>query len=222
MKIATYAGSRGTTGDTYRMWVMVFFFTLVYTTSLAQSKPDIGKLAPQQALNLNKSAVPMMSAMVNVKIVGDLPESRACKSSSVAEKGLNIDISWYNKNDETGNMMLGFVSNKPDIEKKWTMHKDQLNEMYDHYNTPGNSLYCSKVYEEDVPGGKMHLIEYSYANCDTDKAQAYMVEAKCFFFNGSATGTIEISCQCELDEVRKMINGTISETSAFDFSSVTQ
>lgn len=222
MKKYINSGIPGIKGKIFYNWIIVCLFTFAFASSFAQAKPDIGKLAPKQALNLNKAAVPMMSAMVNVKIIGDLPESRACKASSVADKGLMIEISWYNKNDETGNMMLGFVSNKPDIEKKWTMHKNQLNETFNHYSTPGNSLYCSKVYEEDVPGGKMHLIEYSYATCDTDRAQAYMVDAKCFFFNGTATGTIEISCQCELDEVRKMIKGTIAETAAFNFLAATQ
>ncbi len=183
----------------------------------AQSKPDVEKLAPKQAINFQITVTPMMTATVHISIGADIQESQACKAESLAYGGLKMEFNWYNKSDETGKMMLGFVSNKPDIEKHWISHKQQIDEIYKHYSAPGNSLMCNTVKEEDVPSGKLYMVDYSYAYCDTDKALQHSVNAKCFFFNGTCTGNIEINCQCSIDEVRNMIKSIISEADGFNF-----
>jgi hypothetical protein len=196
----------------------LFFFFIVFSVATAQSTADLSKLAPKQATNLKNFAAPTLSATVHVAITGDIQETQACQPQSLAYGGLKVELNWYNNNDETGKMMLGMVSNKPDIEKHWVSHKNQVDEIYQHYSTKGNSLACSLVSEEDVPGGKLYIIDYSYANCDTDKARQRSVVAKCFFFNGTSTGNIEISCQCTPDEVRNMVKSIIKSTLDFDFS----
>ena len=185
----------------------------------SQSKPDPTKIAPPEASILRKEIVPLPSSMVRVTLNGNLAETTACQKISQTGQ-LRIELSWYNKNDETGKMMLQLVDNKPDFETQWASHKKEILNEYDHYKAPNNSLYCSDLFEENVPGGRLHMVQYSYTYCDSERDKQYTVDARCFFFNGTTTGTIEIRSQNGVDEIRKMVKHIIQKTADFPFSSL--
>ena len=206
----------------FKVYTLLFIFLSGFSHVFAQSQADIAKLVPSQVVNLKKAISPIPNYIVNISIIGDIPETMACQPQSLSLGGLKLELNWYNKNDETGKMMLGLVSNKSDIEKNWASHKKQIDEIYQHYSAPGNSISCSQVKEEDVPGGKLYLVEYSYSLCDTNRDKQHTVQAKCFFFNGSVNGNIEIISQCKPEEVREMVKSIIKSASEFSFSSLMQ
>ena len=196
--------------------LIMIVLNLAFINSYSQSKPDTDKLIPKQALNSNIIVSPLPESMVNVSIDADIIETQACSSESISQGGLKIELNWYNSNDFTGNMMMGMMSEKS--EKNWLSHKKQINELYEHYKNPVNSISCSSVKEEVISGGKLYIIEYSYSYCDTDKTENRMVEARCFFFKGNVSGNIEIKCQCSQEEVKEMIKVIIQSSSDFNFS----
>ena len=185
----------------------------------SQPKPDPAKIAPPEASILRKEIVPLPSSMVRITMNGNLAETTACQKISKTGQ-LRIELSWYNKNDETGKMMLQLVDNKPDFETQWASHKKEILNEYDHYKAPNNSLYCSDLFEENVPGGRLYMVQYSYTYCDSERDKQYTVDARCFFFNGTTTGTIEIRSQNGVDEIRKMVKHIIQKTADFSFSSL--
>lgn len=222
MKTISFSNRFRLTVRNLKAYALLLMFITVFNEVFAQSQPDITKLVPSQVINLKKMVSPIPNSMLNISIIGDIPETMACQPQSLSLGGLKLELNWYNKNDETGKMMLGLVSNKPDIEKNWASHKKQIDEIYQHYSAPGNSISCSQLKEEDVPGGKLYLVEYSYSLCDTDRDKQHTVQAKCFFFNGTANGNIEIICQCKPEEVSEMVKGIIKSASEFSFSGLMQ
>ena len=201
---------------------IVFFCVVlvaVFDSMPAQTKADPAKIAPNEASILRKEIVPLPSSMVRVTLNGSLAETTACQKDS-RQGQLRIELSWYNKNDETGKMMLQLVDNKPDFEAQWASHKKEIRHEYEHYKTPGHSLYCSELFEENVPGGRLHMVQYSYTYCDSERDKQYTVDARCFFFNGTTTGVIEIRSQNGVDEIRKMVKHIIQKTADFPFSSL--
>ena len=200
----------------------IFFCVVLVAVSnsiSSQSKPDPTKIAPPEALNLRKEIEPLPSSMVRIAMNGNLAETTACQKDS-KQGQLRIELSWYNKNDETGKMMLQLVDNQSDFEKQWASHKKEILNEYEHYKAPNNSLYCSDLFEENVPGGRLHMVQYSYIYCDSEHAKQYTVDARCFFFNGTTTGVIEIRSQNGVDEIRKMVKHIIQKTADFPFSSL--
>ena len=70
------------------------------------------------------------------------------------------------------------------------------------------------------PAGRLHMVQYSYIQCDSERDKQYTVDARCFFFNGTTTGIIEIRSQNGVDEIRKMVKHIIQKTAEFPFSSL--
>ena len=202
---------------------MLFALALIFSSSVfAQSK--IEGLIPAGTANTKESVAPMPPMMVHVDYTSDINETQACQQNSTAYGGLKVQISWYNTNDETGKMMLGMVSNPADLQKHWDSHKEQLNAIHEQYKNGnyGDHFNFTEVLEETVPGGKLYMISSTNANCDTDKPRSQRVTAKCFFFNGTTTGNIEIEAQCTPEEMREMVKSIIKKTSEFNFPGLMQ
>jgi hypothetical protein len=210
------------TNDVNMIQKLILFssiFTLCVSNFSTLSQSKIENLIPKNAINVKETIMPLASSMVSVNYVGDIIETSACSENSYAYGGLKVEISWFDKNDYSGKMMLGFVSNPPDIEKHFLQNQKELMEIYGHYSNPENSNSCSKVVEEPVSGGKLHILNYSYTHCETERKQI-VTTARCFFFNGVATGLIRIDAQCKPEEVKEMIKSIIKKVSEFDFNSL--
>lgn len=188
----------------------------------AQTVSKIEKLLPAGVSNIKEMVMPLPPSMLRIEYTGDITETKACSNNTLAYGGLKVQLSWYNKNDETGKMMLGMVSNKADIEKHWKTNKEELDKIHEQYKTGnyGTSFTYTDVSEETVPGGKLHMISSSNTCPESDNARKQLVNARCFFFNGTAHGAITIEAHCTPDEIRAMVTSIIKNAGEFNFSAL--
>lgn len=188
----------------------------------AQTVSKIEKLVPAGVVNIKETVMPLPPSMARVEFTGDITETKACSKEAFSFGGLKVMISWYNKNDETGKMMLGMVGNKADLEKHWKTNKEELDKIYEGYKTGGygNSFTYTEVLEETVPGGKLHIISSANICPESDNARYQLVNARCFFFNGTAHGELLIEARCTPDEIRTMVKSVIKNTGEFNFAAL--
>ena len=200
--------------------VFIVLFAIQHVNAQAVSK--IEKLVPAGVVNTKETVMPLPPSMARVEYTGDITETKACSKEAFSSGGLKVMISWYNKNDETGKMMLGIVSNKADLEKHWKTNKEALDKIYTQYKTGGygDSFTFTEVLEETVPGGKLHIISSSNICPEADNARYQLVNARCFFFNGTAHGELLIEAHCTPDEIRNMVKAIIKSTGEFNFAAL--
>lgn len=186
----------------------------------AQTVSKIEKLVPAGVSNIEEMVMPLPPSMLRIEYTGDITATKACSKDALDYGGLKVQLSWYNKNDETGKMMLGMVSNKADIEKHWKTNKEELDKIYERYKTGnyGTSFTYTEVLEETVPGGKLHMISSSNSCPESDNVRNQLVNARCFFFNGTAHGEITIEAHCSPDEIRNMVKAIIKNAGEFNFA----
>jgi hypothetical protein len=208
--------------------VMKVLFTILisFSISIALKGQEISKiqdLVPPNTYKTYESISPMPPYMLHLNYTADVKETNACLNKSTAYGGLKVEISWYNNNDETGKMMLSMVSNQADVEKKYKEHKTTLEKLHALYKDRSNEtgFTFTGVEEENVPGGKMHYITArSTILPDCERKSTVITNANCFFFNGTAHGTLSISAYCTIDEIRAMVLHIIKSTADYDFSTL--
>jgi hypothetical protein len=200
------------------MKVKVFYSIILIALSVvslyAQNPSKIEKLIPSGVSNVKEMIQPMPSFMVRVEYTGNITETTSCSSGSFGD--IKTALSWYNTNDETGNMMVGMVSAETELKKNWQKNKDELEEI--RQQTGSQTIVVSEVTEEVISGGRLYMLNIKTPCVESGKSESQLVYARCFFFNGNTQGEIRIETRCSPGEVKAMVGRILEEVKSFNFS----
>jgi hypothetical protein len=191
---------------------------LLALITTAQSPSKISKLIPTGVIDPAETVQPMAPFMVRVEYTGKIVETASCSKGSLGE--IKVAMSWYNNNDETGKMMLGLVSTPSELQKQWQKNQEELTGIYQQYKNGGygENLKVSEVKIEDLPGGKLSILDVTAPCVESDVPSSQRTFARCFVFDGKTQCEIRIESQCSPAEIKTMIKTIIFEVNNFNFS----
>ncbi len=190
---------------------------LTSVTSLccsAQNGSNAESLLPMQDINQKFRKVQQMVSdlgmMVRIEVNADLNSYNSCHNGPEPAGRLDMELTWYNTNDETGKFMLQVLKDLNGIE--------QMKEAFKH----SSGMEVEEAKEEEFIGGTLWTIA-NQDECINEitgptGVTAYHTFARYFLFQGSAIFQIDIDWACKPAKAKEMISHIVEKSKQFDFT----
>jgi hypothetical protein len=153
-----------------------------------------------------------MGFMVHVEVSASLKNYDDCSRKDRTTEGLNIEIDWYNTNDEAGKMMADLIKN--DI--------DNIEQSF--YSSSGFEN-LEQVNEVEIKGGKM--LEYSNQKACVNEITGpsgdieYFTKYRAFVYFESLIIKVDLKSNTKPETLKKSLTFILEESVLFDYSSLT-
>lgn len=179
-----------------------------------QSLKSLHQLLPLEEVNLESGKITGQvmgsGGSVVVLLYANLDNTDACQKGSISYKGLKVNITWYDKDDELGKSMLEMM--------------DMLNaipQMMEEFKNE-SGFDANQAKEEMIEGGKMWVISKSSPCINTISGPTgvteYKTSLRCFVFNGTTVIKIEIDCNSKAERVIGIARKIVEKAGKFDFT----
>ncbi|MDY0103748.1 MAG: hypothetical protein RBS07_12510 [Lentimicrobium sp.] len=199
----------------------IFIAVMISVSSLcctAQNSAIAESLLPMGDVNQKirkvRQMVSDMGMMVRIEVFADLNSYTSCNNGPEPAGRLDLELTRYNTNDETGKMMLQMLHDMNGIE--------QMKESFKH----SSGMDVQEAREEQYLGGTLWIItnqnECINAISGPTGVTAYQTIARYFLFQNSTIFQIDIDWACKPAKAKEMISHIIEKSEQLNFTDTSE
>lgn len=182
-------------------------FCPAQNTSNAESLLPMGDV--NQKIRKVQQMVSDLGMMVRIEVNADLNSYNSCNNGPEPAGRVDLELTWYNTNDETGKYMLQMLKDLNGIE--------QMKESFKH----SSGMEIEKAKEEEFMGGTLWIIA-NQNECVNEitgptGVTAYQTIARYFLFQDSVIFQIDIDWACKQAKAKEMISYIVEKSKQFNF-----
>lgn len=189
---------------------------LLSFSAFGQKDASIEQILPMkdidQAYEKMHIAVAKMGSMVHVDMTASVKNYDDCKRIDRTPGGLNIEIDWYNTNDEAGKMMANLI--KSDIEN-----------IMNSFHSSSGFENLDKAKEVEIKGGKM-WIDSKQKSCINEITgptgeTEFTTQIKAFVSTENMVLKIDLKANSKPKTLEQSLNYILDKVALVNFSSLT-
>ncbi|RAR46362.1 PH domain-containing protein [Flavobacterium lacus] len=189
---------------------------LLSFSAFGQNDGPIEQILPMKDIDQTyekiQTALANMGSMVHVDMAASMKNYDDCKRNDRTPGGLNIEIDWYNTNDEVGKMMANLI--KSDIEN-----------IMNSFHSSSGFENLDKAKEVEIKGGKMWINSKQKACVNeitgpTGETE-FTTQIRAFVSTETMVLKIDLKANSKPATLEHSLNYILEKVSLVNFSSLT-
>ena len=195
---------------------LFLIFAIIVSLPCYSQAPNVENILPNNDVNrtIRKIGYTVMGigSTVHVDINCDINNYSSCNNDNILGR-LDVEVNWYNTNDETGKMMLQMIKDLQTIPQ----------EMADFKTSSGFEM-MDQAKEVSIDGGK-YWIYTKQKPCineisgPTGKTE-HQTQIRCYIFDGIKIIKIDLKGFFEAEKAKEIMQETDQNIKKFDFSTL--
>ena len=182
-------------------------FCSAQNTSNAESLLPMGDV--NQKIRKVQQMVSDLGMMIRIEVNADLNSYNSCTNGPEPAGRVDMELTWYNTNDETGKYMLQMLKDLNGIE--------QMKEAFKN----SSGMEIEEATEEAFLGGTLWTIA-NQNECVNEitgptGVTAYQTLSRFFLFKGSAIFQIDVDWACKPAKAKELLGYIVDKSGSFNY-----